>query len=492
MSALDVIVIALLFIGITVLGHCLSGGISDRRGFFEASGALPWWAVAASVVATLVSSVTFVSVPGDVFRSGGDLTYLQVVVGLAVGKLIIAGVVAKAYFQSTGVHSCYDWIGARLDRRVGQFSLWLGLAMNLLASSVKLLTAMIVLDVITGWGLPLCGAAICAFALLWSALAGLKTVIWTDFLLFALFSFGALLTLAILIARIDMGLLEAVRWLDDQARLTVLDLSTDPTRRFTLMAALLGTLTLSVAVAATQGTWQRVRACRSLRDVHKAYGLAAVFYVLHLVVLAIGLGLIVFYAENPMTPALAAEVAASPDRVFPTFIITELPPGLSGLFIAAIFAAAISTLDTLLVESTDLSVRHIYQRVRPNRSERHYVTASRWLLAVWVLLFLGMAILLSRLSGEGLLNLTFKLPNYLYGAVFATLILARYGVGRFPAFIIGFAVACAVVAALSQAGIAYFLWCPLSGAAMLLVVWLLSRGQSQRPEMRPDGVVHIA
>ena len=85
---------------------------------------------------------------------------------------------------------------------------------------------------------------------------------------------------------------------------------------------------------------------------------------MHLVILALGLGLVVFYAEHELPMQVQAQLAGSPDRIFPHFIINEIPLGLSGLFIAAIFAAAISTLDSALAESSDLSVTHIYAQRR--------------------------------------------------------------------------------------------------------------------------------
>lgn len=480
----DLLVMAILFVAITAMGHRLSGGISDRRGFFEASGSLPWWAVSASIVATLVSSVTFISVPASVFSEGGDLTYLQVVIGLAIGKLLIAAMVARPYYDSQGINSCYEYIGARLDRTTGEFSMLLGLLLNVLSSAAKLLTALIVLDVITGWGAFYCGAAIMAVSALWSTLGGLKTVIWTDFLLFVVFSSGALVTVAVLWFAIDMPVAEALVLLDTKAKLVFVDLTLDPTRRYAFFTVLLGTLGLSIAVSATQGTWQRVRACRSLKDVRRAYSLAAAFYALHLVILVIGLGLTVFYHQQPLPADVAAEIAAQPDRIFPYFILNELPVGLSGLFIAAIFAAAISTMDSLLTESADLSIRHLYQRFVPGASERHYLLASRVVLVLWSGVFLGLALAVNSLSADSLLDLTFKLPNYLYGAIFATIVLARLGIGRFPSFVAGFVVACCIVALLANFGIAYFLWCPLSGAAMVATVMLLS----SQPEL-DDGVV---
>ncbi|MEM7077022.1 MAG: hypothetical protein AAF513_00210 [Pseudomonadota bacterium] len=476
MHFVDVLVIALVMMAITWFGHRLSGSISSRRGLFQADGSLPWWAVSASILATLVSAVTFVSVPAAVFAPGGDLTYFQVVLGLALGKVAVAALLARPYYLSTGVDTCYQYIGGRLDAPSGEFSMYLGLLLNLINSGVKLLTASLVLDVITGWGIPGCALVVVMVSILWSALAGIKTVIWTDLLLFIFFSIGAVFVLLFTAGLVELSFVAAWAWLDEQAKLVLFDFSTDTSRSYTIWAGVIGGITLNIAQGCTQGTWQRVRSCRSADDAHKAFSLAALFYVMHVVILAVGLALAVFYSLQPLPAEMSLEMRDAPDRIFPYFILTEIPVGLSGLFIAAIFAAAISTLDSALTETADMTLTHIYARHIYNRgSEAHYVAASRWLMVFWGLVFMALALFFNRYSAEGLLNLTFKLPNYVYGTLFGVIVLARFRVGRFTTILIGALLATGLTVAMSRAGIAFFYWCPVAGSTMVLVVWLLER-----------------
>ena len=475
MHALDLLVVLAVMVAVTYLGHRLSGSITSRRGFFQADGSLPWWAVSASIIATVVSAVTFVSVPAAVFADGGDLTYFQVILGLAAGKVVVARLLARPFYLSQGVNTSYEYIGARIDARTGEFSMYLGLLLNLINSAVKLLTASLVLDVISGWGLPGCALFVVAVSMLWSALAGIKTVIWTDFLLFVLFSLGAVFALVFVSLNIQQSIPDAFVWLDEEAKLVLFDFDTDPTKRYTIWAGVVGAVGLSIAQASTQGTWQRVRACRSAEEAQKAFDVAALFYAVHVVILAVGLALAVFYGERGVAPELARQLVDSPDRIFPYFIVNELPVGVSGLFIAAIFAAAISTLDSALAESSDLSVNHIYQRLVPQQAESHYLLMSRLFMAVWGLLFFVAAMFFSRYQGVGLLELTFKLPNYFYGAIFASIVLARYAIGRFSTIMLGFVLATMSVLLMSSYGIAFFYWCPVSGVLMVSVVWTLDR-----------------
>lgn len=473
---IDLAVIVTVILAVTYLGHRLSGSIGSRRAFFQADGSLPWWAVSASILATLVSAVTFISVPAAVFAPGGNLTYFQVIVGLALGKVVVGMLLAKPFYEAKDANSSYEYIGQRIDPATGELSMYLGLLLTIINSGVKLLTASLVLDVITGWGLAGCATFVVLISVVWSALAGIKTVIWTDFLLFVLFSFGALFALVFVALNLQQSFSEALVTLDHQAKLVLFDFSTDPERRYTIWAGVIGGVALNIAQGSTQGTWQRVRACRSVAEAQKAYNFAALFYVMHLVILALGLALVVFYSEKGLPDELATQLVASPDRIFPYFIMSEIPVGLSGLFIAAIFAAAISTLDSALAESSDLSITHFYAKYfRPDASETHYVAVSRGLMLVWGVVFLGVALFFARYSGQGLLDLTFKLPNYVYGAIFGSIVLARFGVGRLATIVVGAIVATLCVVWMSVNQIAFFYWCPVAGTVIVLLVWLLDK-----------------
>jgi SSS family transporter len=484
--SIDVVVIVVVMLLVTYMGHRLSGSIASRRAFFQADGSLPWWAVSASILATLVSAVTFISVPAAVFAPGGDLTYFQVIVGLALGKIAVGMLLAKPFYEARQANSSYEYIGQRIDPATGELSMCLGLLLTIINSGVKLLTASLVLDVITGWGLPGCAGFVVVVSIVWSALAGIKTVIWTDFLLFVLFSLGAVFALVFVAFNIEMSLSEALLSLDAQAKLVLFDFSTDPERRYTIWAGVIGGIALNIAQGSTQGTWQRVRACRSVGEAQKAYNFAALFYVMHLVILALGLALVVFYSERGLPDELAQQLATSPDRIFPYFILSEIPVGLSGLFIAAIFAAAISTLDSALAETSDLSITHFYAKYfRPSASEAHYLAASRVLMLFWGAVFLAVSLFFARYSGEGLLDLTFKLPNYVYGAIFGAIVLARFGIGRLGTVVIGAFAAIVAVVWMSQQGIAFFYWCPVAGTLMVVLVCLLDKRWPKRVTTRP-------
>lgn len=227
---------------------------------------MPWWAVSASIIATVVSAVTFVSVPAAVFAPEGNLTYFQVILGLALGKVVVARLLARPFYLSENLATSYDCIGARIDAPTGSFSMALGLLLNTVNSGVKLLTASLVLDVMSGWGLAGCALFIVAVSTVWGALAGIKTVIWTDFLLLLLVAAGALFSILYILGELTAPLPETIVWLDAQAKLVLFDFDTDMSKSSTIWAGVIGAICLSIPQGSTQATWQRVKACRSVHD----------------------------------------------------------------------------------------------------------------------------------------------------------------------------------------------------------------------------------
>lgn len=476
LSPLNLMVLATMLGFVTWLGHRLSKGLSGSRSFFDAGGGLPWWAVSSSVIATVVSSVTFISVPTAVFRDGGNLFYVQVLIGLMIAKVLTAVVLVRPFYEAKDCPTVFAYIGKQTDKHIGRLSIVLGLALTCLNTAVRLLTTALVLNVVVGWSLLACTIFVVAFSILWSWVAGLKTVIWTDFLLFIIFSVGSVFCVFWIGSGVEMSLGEALTSLDERGKTALFDFSVDPTVTYTIWAGLIGVTLGNFALAGTQAVYQRVKACRSARDAQKAFAFSALLYLTPLCMLAVGLALSVFYAENPLPVEAAREMASQPDRIFPYFIVNELPDGISGIFIAAIFAAGISTIDTHLTEVSDITISDIYQKhIRPKATDAEYLLASRIALLIWGTIFVGLAMWLSQYQGAGLLELMFKVPNYVTGIILATVLLARFGVGRVSGFVPGVLGGFATVMFLEHMSVSYFYWPPVSGLVVVGVTWSLSR-----------------
>lgn len=476
LSLLNLFVIAGTMIAVTIFGHLLSGGVKNRKDFFNAGGGLPWWAVSTSIIATVVSAVTFISVPTSVFQAEGNLFYIQILFGMMLGKILTGFFFAVPFYRATDCSTVYEFIATRINSRVGGFSVVLGLVLTSLNTGVRLLTTALVLSVVTGYGLLASSMLIVGFAILWSWMAGLKTVIWTDFLLFVVFTLGAIFSIFWVGGQAGMTIGEAFRYLDEAGKLAMFDFSINPERTYTIWAGLIGMSAAALSQAGSQAVFQRVKACRSEADAKKAFVVSALLYLTPICMLAVGLALSLFYAQNPLPQSVVEQLAAEPDRIFPYFIVTELPDGVSGVLIAAIFAAGISTIDTHLTEVSNITVTDIYEKkFRAGASEAHYLVVARMSVVLWGLFYVGMAMFMSQFQGQGLLNLLLMAPNFVTGIILGTIVLALLRWGDWISYITGAAIAFGATLLMQYAGVSFFFWPFVSGLLMIGVVRFFPR-----------------
>ncbi len=481
-SLLNLFIIAGTMIAVTIFGHLLSGGVKNRKDFFNAGGGLPWWAVSTSIIATVVSAVTFISVPTSVFQAEGNLFYIQILFGMMLGKILTGFFFAVPFYRASDCSTVYEFIATRINSRVGGFSMVLGLVLTSLNTGVRLLTTALVLSVVTGYGLFVSSMLIVGFAILWSWMAGLKTVIWTDFLLFVVFSLGAIFSIFWVGGQAGMSFGEAFRHLDETGKLAMFDFSINPERTYTIWAGLIGMSAAALSQAGSQAVFQRVKACRSEADAKKAFIVSALLYLTPICMLAVGLALSLFYAQNPLPQSVVEQLATEPDRIFPYFIVTELPDGVSGILIAAIFAAGISTIDTHLTEVSNITVTDIYEKnFHAGASEAHYLVVARMAVVLWGLFYVGMAMFMSQFQGEGLLNLLLMAPNFVTGIILGTIVLALFRWGEWISYITGAVIAFGTTLLMQYAGVSFFFWPFVSGLLMIGVVRYFPRGLRTAP-----------
>lgn len=461
-------VLVVFLLGTTLIGHRLRGDTSRMEGFFLGGRSIPWWAVAASLIATKTSALTFIAVPGFIFAAGGDLTYLQITLGMILGNVLMAIIFIRAYYEEE-IYSPYDFMENRLGTAVSQLARTLFFGGVVLSQAVRLLATALVLSVITGLSLPACILVMGVFAVVWSLMGGITTVIWTDFVQWAIYTLGAVVVVFWIIGAMPDGLPGILAIADDQAKLALIDLSLDPTAMYTLWVGLVGMAIFELGQnAIDQVVTQRALCCANQREAQKAVYASAFGALTFYLMAFVGLGLVAFYTLNPVDGAAAELLAQQPDRIFPFFLVEQIPPGLSGLLIASIFAAGISTLDSALTALSQTTVSGAYQRyVRTDAPEDHYLRVSRGLIVVWAAVLAGLALAFHFYSTEGLLNLGLQVPGYVYGALLGIALLALWRRGTPVGIGIGVAVSIVAVLGLQAMNVAFFWWYP---AACLIVV----------------------
>ncbi|HMQ16820.1 MAG TPA: hypothetical protein PKC49_12690, partial [Phycisphaerae bacterium] len=340
----------------TLLGARLAGRTGTMRDFFLAGRKLPWYAVSGSIIATEISAVTFISVPAIVFAPGGDLAYLQLALGAVLARVIIGLWFVPAFYERE-IYSPYDYVGNRLGPPARGVTTGLFVLGAILGQSVRVLLTALILEQISGIPLNASIWIIGAIAVGWTLLGGISLVVWTDLIQFVLFSGALAGALVFVLVRVDggwEGVAAAATSATDALgrpadKLRLWNLSSDPNVAFTLWAALIGNTILCLNSYGTdQMIAQRMFCCRGPRAASLAIISSSLGLGVAVLAMLVGLGLYAFYQQHPLDPAAAASVVEKPDRIFPHFIVREIPPGLTGLILAGVFAAAISSLDSVL------------------------------------------------------------------------------------------------------------------------------------------------
>jgi solute:Na+ symporter, SSS family len=422
----DWAVIALYLVLTTWVGHKLSGKQATIREFFLAGRRLPWPAVCGSIIATEISALTFIGVPAMVYAAQGNFTYLQWAIGSIFARWLVGRYLVPRYYAEE-IFSPYDYIQSRLGEGTKTLTTVMFFLGSILGQSVRLLVTALILRTVTGLDFYWCIFAITAFAVLWTWMGGMTTVIWTDVIQFAVFVLGGLLALGWMVAGIDGGWGELVRSAGEAGKLRLIDLSTDPAVEFTLWVGLLAMPFQNLAAFGTdQLNAQRMFCCRTPEDASKAILWSSFSQVVTVLMLFVGAGLFVYYQQHPLSAGAAALVAQDGDYIFPIWITQVLPPGLSGLVLAGAFAAAISSLDGVLTALTQTTLS-LFGRMGPSSvgQEKRLIRDSRWLVAGW-----GLALGLCALGlnavreGTNLVSLAFGMVSYTYGPLLGILLLA--------------------------------------------------------------------
>jgi len=401
-SAVDYAVLVLYLAGITVFGTHFRRSQSTVTDYFLGNRQTSWMVIGLSIVATETSTLTLVGVPAIAYSSfarpeeGGSFTYLQVVLGYMVARVVISLLLIPAYFQGQ-MQTAYELLRLRFGVQTKNFAASLFLIMRALAEGVRVFAASLVLSAVLSTSLPglphlwLWAIVIVGLlTLVYTFEGGIAAVIWTDLIQLIIYIGGSLLAAYQLLHLIPGGWTAVISAAAPEHKFQLFSFSWDFRVPFTFWAGLLGGTFLTMGThGADQLIVQRLLACRNRQDSRKALlfsGLVVLFQFT--LFLTIGVMLFAYYKFYPLAMKLTTN-----DEIFPTFIVTSLPHGVSGLVIAAIFAAAMSNLSGSLNSLASTTVLDLYKPlVNPAATDADLLRLSRRLTAAWGVLLMVIAV----------------------------------------------------------------------------------------------------
>ncbi len=323
LNRLDLIIIAIYLSGITLFGLRFRKRQRSLRDYFLADRDIPWWAIALSIVAAETSTLTIISIPGLAYDT--NLTFMQVVMGYVLGRVIISFVLLPHYFRGD-LYTAYELIERRFGRGLRSLTAGLFLITRAAAEGVRVYAVSIVVTIALGTGEIASIAIITALTLIYTFEGGLAAVIWTDVVQTVIYIGGTLVGL---------------------------------------------------------------------------------FTILHLV--------------PGGWPAIHS-LAETAGNIYPTFIVSKMPHGISGLLIAAILAAAMSNLSAALNSLSSSSMIDFYLRGNPQINERRRLQLSRLSTFFWALVLFGLAVLSLHKVGR-VVEVGLQIASVAYGALLGVFLL---------------------------------------------------------------------
>lgn len=402
LNALDLLIIVIYLAGITLFGLRFRKRQRSLRDYFLADRNIPWWAISLSIVAAETSTLTIISVPGLAYAT--NFAFLQLVIGYIIGRIAISFVLLPHYFQGD-LFTAYELIQRRFGPRLHSLTAGLFLITRAAAEGVRVFAVAIVVGItlsaalsgFSDFGRDVAAIAIVTvLTLLYTFEGGMSAVIWTDVVQTAIYIGGTLVGFFTILHSVPGGWSTVSSLATASDKFRVFDFSWSFFTTYTFWSGLIGGLFLTLATHGTdQLIVQRLLSARGLRQSQIALISSGFFVAIQFgVFLMVGAMLFAFYHVFPPAASFGKT-----DRIFPTFIVTQMPHGISGLLIAAILAAAMSNLSAALNSLSSSSIVDFYARRHPQASEQARVRLSRVATVIWALILFVLAIL-SRRGGR--------------------------------------------------------------------------------------------
>lgn len=422
-TLIDAIVLVAYLAGTTALGVWAGRRQEGTRDYFVGGRRIPWWAVLFSIVATETSALTFISIPGLAYL--GDLGFLQVVAGYVAGRIGVALLLLPRYFEGEIV-TVYTLLQQRFGLATRRLTSIVFMVTRAFADSVRIFATAIPVSLILGdrvparWSMPSAIVILGIITIIYTWRGGMRAVVWTELLQATVYLLGGVSALVILGGVVPGGWSAILGQAAAAGKLHAIDFSLDPGKPHTIWAGVIGGGFLSMAShGADQLIVQRLLSSRNLREAQRAViGSGLVVFGQMALFLFVGLGLWVHFGGQAFP--------AGSDTIFPRFIVEQMPVGLTGLLVAAIVAAMMSTQSATINSLAAASTHDIWFPLTGGIAddERAFRIGKRFALFWGVALTAGA--LLYRQQGTPVVVVALGIASFTYGGLLGVFFLGNF------------------------------------------------------------------
>ncbi|PJA97904.1 MAG: sodium:solute symporter [Ignavibacteriales bacterium CG_4_9_14_3_um_filter_30_11] len=419
--SIDYIIIIVYLIAIAAFGIISGGKQKTTSDYFSGSKTIPWWAVCFSIVAAETSTLTFISIPGLAYLT--NLNFLQVTFGFLLGRIVVAYVFLPAYDKG-GLKTAYTYLEDRFGKKTRSFASIVFLFTRTAADGVRLFATAIPLKLMLDISYPTAIIIIAIFSLIYTYTGGLKGIIWVDVIQMFIYIGGAIIAGIFIINLLPNGMKSVFDAADSANKFSVLNLGFSAglknffSNPYTLFGGIFGGMFLSMASHGTdQLIVQRLFATKNLRDGQKAViGSGIIIVIQFTIFLILGVMLYAYYGS----------INVKSDEIFPMFIIKVLPAGVTGIIIAGLFAAAMSTLAASMSSLSSSTILDLYLPFTKKKlDENKKLKYSRLVTVFWAILLIFSAIFFMETS-KAVVEIALSIASFTYGGLLGTFLLGIF------------------------------------------------------------------
>ncbi|MFQ5638824.1 MAG: sodium:solute symporter [bacterium] len=434
-STIDITIVVVYMLASAGVGAWIGRHQKNTTDYFLGGRQIPWIAVTFSIVATETSVLTFISIPAISYQ--GDMTFIQIAFGYVVGRILVAFLLIPAYYHGK-MDTAYHFLGKRFGQKMRTTASITFMATRVLADGVRLFATAIPLALIIKGSGVFTGLTdgqfyavsillIGVLTIIYTSVGGIRSVIWMDVVQMTVYIGGAILAAILILNKLPNGFAtvtefaargDKLKWFTTGSDLAWKDFIKQPYTFFTALIA--GTIFSLASHGTDQITVQRMLTCKDKRSSQKAIS-ASGFAVLVQFVIFLMVGSMLYayyggvsYQDLGLTRA---------DGIFPKFIVEEMPAGVSGLIVAALFAAAMSTLSSSLSSLSSAAILDIYVPLAgKGKSEVQLLKISRLVTLGWGVVLMVAALAFIGLQGT-VVEMALGIASYTYGGLLGSFLL---------------------------------------------------------------------
>ena len=407
MHWIDLLIVCSFLGGFAFYGIWQSKFNKSSDDYFLGGRNLPWPVAMFSIVATETSVLTFISVPGLAYR--GDWAFLQLSIGYIIGRIMVSIFLLPQYFKY-GVSSIYEILGNKFGIEIQKTASGVFLITRVLEDGVRFLETEVIVQLVTGWSLPVSVIIIGLVTLIYTLSGGIRTIVWIDSLQFILYLTGGILSIFFILNYLDQSFLSSIKYLYESSKLSIFDFYGNPLiNPYFFISAILGGILLSFSSHGVDYMMvQRVLGTKDLSSAKKAMVGSGFFVAIQFIIFLFA-GSLIFILFN------GSELEQ--DREFTTFIINYLPVGVKGLLLAGVLSAAMSTLSSSI---NSLSSSVINDWMGGNKT----IKESQFISFLWGMILILIALLFDE-SDSAIVIVGLQIASFTYGGLLGLFLLSR-------------------------------------------------------------------